>query len=70
MTAVIRYKPPYIVEGCSIFIVSFALKYNVSLRCVLKLPTLLVIEGVIIFFRGIFLHIIQSEISLYFRLTG
>ena len=41
MTAVIRYKKPYIVNGKGPFILSFALGDDVSLRCVLDLPTLL-----------------------------
>ena len=41
MTAVIRYKTPYIVTRKGPFILSFALGNDVSLRCVLGLPTLL-----------------------------
>ena len=41
ITAVIRYKTPYIVNGKGPFILSFALGNDVSLRCVLVLPTLL-----------------------------
>ena len=40
-TAVIRYKTPYIVEGCGPYILSFALEHDVNLRCVLGLPTFL-----------------------------
>ena len=41
MTAVIRYKKPYIVNGKALSILSFALGKDVSLRCVLGLPILL-----------------------------
>ena len=41
MTAVIRYKTPYIVNSKGSFILSFTLGNDVSLRCVLDLPTLL-----------------------------
>ena len=41
MTTVIRYKTPYVVNGKGPFILSFALGNDVSLRCVLSLPTLL-----------------------------
>ena len=41
MTAVIRYKTPYVVDGKGSFILSFALGNDVSLRSVLGLPTLL-----------------------------
>ena len=41
ITAVIRYKTPYIVAGKGPFIISFALGNDVSLRSVLVLPTLL-----------------------------
>ena len=40
MTAVIRYKKPYIVNGKALSILSFALGKDVSLRCVLGLPIL------------------------------
>ena len=42
MTAVIQYKTPYIVAGKGPFILSFALGNDVSLRSVIRLPTLLV----------------------------
>ena len=41
MTAVIRYKTPYIIAGKGPFILSFALGKDVSLRSVIGLPTLL-----------------------------
>ena len=41
MTAVIRYKTPYTVNGKDPFILSFALGNDVSLHCVFGLPTLL-----------------------------
>ena len=41
MTAVIRYKTPYIVTVKGPCILSFALGNDVSLRCVLSLPTFL-----------------------------
>ena len=41
MTAVIRYKTPYIVNDKAPFILSCALGNDVSLRCVFGLPTLL-----------------------------
>ena len=40
MTAVIQYKTPYIVNGRGSFILSFALSNDVSIQCVLRLPTL------------------------------
>ena len=46
MTAAIRYKTPYIVKGRGPFILSFALGDDISLRCVLGLPTLLSIMAV------------------------
>ena len=39
MTAVIRYKTPYIVTGKGLFILSFALDNDISLRYVLSLLT-------------------------------
>ena len=41
MTVVIHYKTPYIVQDRGPFILSFALGYDSSLRCVLGLSTLL-----------------------------
>ena len=48
MTAVIRYKAPYTVQAHEIFILLFALGHDISLRCVLGLPTLLSIGVAII----------------------
>ena len=45
ITAVIRYKTPYIVAGKGSFILSFALGKDVSLRIVLGLPTLLAMRA-------------------------
>ena len=50
MTAVIRYKTPYIVKGRKIFIFSFASGHDVSLRCVLRLPAFYPLERLLIFF--------------------
>ena len=41
MIAIIRYKTPYILAHKGPFVISFALDNDVSLRCVLGLPTLL-----------------------------
>ena len=45
ITAVIRYKTPYIIAGKEPFILSFALGKDVSLRSVLGLPTLIAIRA-------------------------
>ena len=42
MTAVVRYKTPYTIIVKGPFVLSFALGNDVSLSCVLGLPTLLV----------------------------
>ena len=45
MTAVIRYKTPYIVANMGTFILSFALENDVSLRSILGLPMHLAMEA-------------------------
>ena len=47
MTAAIRYKTHNIVKGRRPFILSFTLKHDVSVRCVLELPTLSSIRSAI-----------------------
>ena len=41
ITAVIRHKTPYTINGKGLFVHSFTLCNDVSLRCVLIIPTLL-----------------------------
>ena len=53
MTAVIRYKTPYVVDGKGSFILSFALGNDVSLRSVLGLPTLLAMGADINLVKGL-----------------
>ena len=53
MTAVIRYKTPYEVDGKGPFILSFALGNDASLRSVLGLPTLLVMNADINLVKGL-----------------
>ena len=65
MTAVIRYHTPYLVNKRDPFF-SFALGNDVSLRCVLSLPTLLAIEGSINLVKG---EIVCSEIDRTFALS-
>ena len=57
MTAVIRYKTPYIIAGKGPFILSFALRKDVSLRSVLSLPTLLAMGADINLVKGLLLCI-------------
>ena len=53
MTAVIRYKTPYTVDGKGPFILSFVLSNDVNLRSVLGLPTLLVMGANINLVKGL-----------------
>ena len=53
MTAVIRYKTPYVADGKGLFILSFALGNDFSLRSVLGLPTLLAMGADIILVKGL-----------------
>ena len=55
MTAVVRYKIPYIVQGSVPIIHLIALGNDVSLCCVLELSTILSIGVVTNFFSGNFL---------------
>ena len=55
MTVVIRYKTPYIVTGKGPFILSFALRNDISLRCVLGVPTLLA--------RGAYIGLVSGLLS-------
>ena len=66
MTAVIRYKTPYFFNKNEPLFISFALGNDVSLRCVLGLPTLLALGGLINLVKGEF---ICSEIGKTFPLT-
>ena len=54
MTAVIRYKTPYFFNKNEPLFISFALGNDVSLRCVLGLPTLLALGGLINLVKGDF----------------
>ena len=55
ITAVIPYKTPSIVKGRGPFILSFTLGYDVSLRCVLGLSTLLSI--------GVAINLLSGELA-------
>ena len=55
MTVVIKYKTPYFLNKRDIFFISFALANDVSLRCVLGLPTLLALGGIINLVEGKFM---------------
>ena len=66
MTAVIRYRTPYLVNKRDPLFISFALGNDVSLRCVLGLPTLLAIGGSINLVKG---EIVCSEINRTFPLS-
>ena len=66
MTAVIRYRTPYLVNTQNPLFISFALGNDVSLRCVLDLPTLLAIGGSINLVKGEFFC---SEINRTFPLS-
>ena len=66
MTAVIRYKTPYFINKRDPLFISFALGNDVSLRCVLGLPTLLALGGFINLVKG---EYICSEIGFKIPLT-
>ena len=66
MTAVIRNKAPYIVKCRGPFILSFVLGHDVSLRCVLGLPTLLFIRTAINLLSG---ELAYTELDRTFPLT-
>ena len=66
MTAVIRYRTPYLVNKRDPFFISFAQGNDVSLRCVLSLPTLLAIGGSINLVKG---EIVCSAINRTFPLS-
>ena len=66
MTAVIRYRIPYLVNNQDPLFVSFALGNNVSLHCVIGLPALLTLGGLIDLTKGTF---VCSEINRTFSLT-
>ena len=66
MTAIIRYRTPFFINKRDPLFVYFALGNDVSLQCVLGLPTLLVLGGLINVVKGEF---ICSEIGLIFPLT-
>ena len=66
MTAVIRYHTPYLVNKRDPLSLSFALGNDVSLRCVLGLPTLFAIEGSINLVKG---EISCSDIDRVFALS-
>ena len=54
MTAVIRYKTPYLINNTDLIIVSFALGTDVALRSVLGIPCLLVMGAVVDLVNGQF----------------
>ena len=66
MTAIIRYRTPYFINKRDPLFVYFALGNDVSLQCVLGLPTLLALSGLINLVKGEFLC---SEIGRTFPLT-
>ena len=66
MTAVIRYRTPYFINNRDSLFICFALGNDISLRCVLGLPNLLVLGGLINLVKGEF---IRSDIGPTFPLT-
>ena len=66
MTAVIRYRTPYLVNKRDTLFISFALGNDVSLQYVLGLPTLLAISGSINLVKG---EIVCSGINRKFPLS-
>ena len=66
MTAIIRYRTPYLVYNRDILFIYFALGNNSSLHCVLQLPTLLTLGGSTDLVKG---EILYSEINRNFPLT-
>ena len=66
MTVVIRYHTPYLVNKRDPLFISFALGNDVSLRCVLGLPTLFAIGGSINLVKG---EIVCSDIDCTFALS-
>ena len=66
MTAVIRYRTPYFINNRDPLFIYFALGNDVSLRCVLGLPTCLALGGLINLVKGEF---ICSEIGRTIPLT-
>ena len=65
MTAIIRYKTPYFLNKRDPLFISFALENDVSLCCVLGLPTLLALGGLINLVKGEFMC---SQINRIFSL--
>ena len=66
MAAVIRYRTPYLVNKRDPLFIYFSLENDVSLRCVLGLPTLLTIGGLINLVKGEFFC---SDIDRTFALS-
>lgn len=71
MTVVVQHKTPYVVQGRGSFILSYALGHDVSLRCVLGLPTLLsIVMAIYLLSDELFLYGTQSKLFTYFKSTG
>ena len=66
MTAVIRYRTLYLIDNCEYLLISFALGNDIFHRCVIGLPTLLVLDGLIDLVKGNFVY---SEFNCTFQLT-
>ena len=65
MTAVIRYKTPYLIHNSDPLILSFALGTDVALRSVLGIPCLLAMGAVVDLVNG---HLDCKELNSVFRL--
>lgn len=66
MTAVIHYRTPYLVKNRDHMFISFSLGDDVSLRCVIGLPILLSLGGLINLIKGTFSC---SELNCPFHLN-
>ena len=66
MTAVIRYRTPYLTNNCDSFLNYFDFGNDFSLRRVIRLPTLLSLGDLIDLGEGIF---VCSELNRTFTLT-
>ena len=67
MIAIIRYKTPNFINSRDPLFISFVLINDVSLRCVLGLPTLLALGGLINLVQGEFIFLAINE---HFRTRG
>ena len=66
ITAVIRYRTPYLINNCDHLLISFAFGNDVLLRCVIGMPTLLCLGDLIDLVKGTFFC---SELNCTFILT-